>query len=88
MLYELLEDRCISLITGIACLLVYYDFKLTELNQIRYQQCKKLFFMGNHDDFYNIYLKLFELGTSLLDEIMAYYKLVDYKITDVWTYRI
>ena len=88
MLFDFLEDRCICLITGIACLLAYYDFELISLYNFRFQHCKKLFFMGDPNDYYAIYMKLFEIGDALLEDIRVCYNLPvkDYIVTDVWTY--
>ena len=69
---EFLQNECISLITRISCLLVYYNFQLSPLHNSIFQNNKVLFRIGNLEDIAIAYLKLFELEQTLLNDIWIF----------------
>jgi hypothetical protein len=74
MISEWIRLECIAIITRISCLLVYYDFELTLLNDLKFQNSKRLYYQGNTLDLITAYCTLDEIEQALLNDIWNFYK--------------
>lgn len=74
MLNETLEDKCISLITKISCLLVYYNFELFPLHETLFQNSKKLFYRGDLKDLQLVFYHLHSIEQRLKNDIVNYHE--------------
>lgn len=66
---DIIKQECYSLIVKISCLLVYYEFKLTPVLESRFQNSKKLFYVGSDDDLPLLFFKLYDIEQKLLIDI-------------------
>jgi hypothetical protein len=71
---DLLEIECLTIITRISCLIVYYKLILSPISQTILDNCKKLYELKHKTDFSMIYLKLSKLEESLMDDVSRIYE--------------
>ena len=74
MLNETLEDKCISSITRISCLLVYYNFELFPLHETLFQNSKKLFYRGDLKDLQLVFYHLRSIEQRLKNDIVNFHE--------------
>ena len=74
MLNKTLEDKCISSITKISCLLAYYDFELLPLHETLFQNSKKLFYRGDLKDLQLVFYHLRSIEQRLKNDIVNYHE--------------
>lgn len=72
--FDLMEIECLSIITRISCLIVYYKLILSPISQAILDNYKKLYKLNHKTDFIMIYLKLSKLEDSLMDDIGKIYE--------------
>ena len=84
---EFLRDECISSITRISCLLAYYDFELSMQSEIKFQNSKLLFYLGDDFDLPTVFYDLYGIETQLLTDIVEFYAPYwDFKVTaEIWS---
>lgn len=84
---EFLRDECISLITRIGCLLAYYEFELSEELNIKFQNSKLLFYLGDDYDLPVVFYELYGIENQLLSDIVEFYRPYwgSEFIVDIWS---
>jgi hypothetical protein len=71
---DFLRDECLSLITRISCLLVYYEFELSERLEVKFQNSKILFYLGDDFDLPTVFFDLYSIECQLLIDILEFYE--------------
>lgn len=86
MICEWIRFECIAIITRISCLLVYYDFELTPLNDLEFQNSKELYYRGDNLDLITAFCTLDEIEQTLLTDIWNFYKphWIENQVISIW----
>jgi hypothetical protein len=84
---DFLRDECLSLITRISCLLVYYEFELSERLEVKFQNSKILFYLGDDFDLPTVFFDLYSIECQLLIDILEFYEPYwgSELIIDIWS---
>lgn len=71
--FDFLTSECYSIIVRISCLLAFFDFELTPLFAIRFQNYKTLFYIGTESDLPIVYQVLSDIEIRLLNDLQDFY---------------